>query len=171
MRVPAANLVGEENRGWYVATTTLDFERSGIDRVLIADRDLTRIEQYLRDRRAASSSTDRAMRSRVAELRIQVEVCRLLAYRVAWMQGNGLVPNREASMAKMFGSDIGQRVAWAGVNAAKLYGQLASDEHSAPLDGALTFRYLDSIRLTIGQGTGEIHRNVIATRGLGLPRG
>ena len=74
-------------------------------------------------------------------------------------------------MAKMFGSDIGQRVALAGVNAAQMYGQLASDEPAAPLDGAISNRYLDSIRLTIGQGTGEIQRNVIATRGLGLPRG
>ena len=49
VRVPARNRVGEENRGWYVATTTLDFERSGIERYLIADRDLRRIETWWRD--------------------------------------------------------------------------------------------------------------------------
>ncbi len=107
----------------------------------------------------------------MAELRVQTEVSRLLAHRVAWMQSRDLVPNYEASMAKMFGSDVGQRVAQEGANLDGMYGQLASDEPIAPLDGALSFRYLDSLRLTIGQGTGEIQRNVIATRGLGLPRG
>ncbi len=48
VRIPVANRVGEENRGWYVATTTLDFERSGIERVLTADGDLTRLEEYAR---------------------------------------------------------------------------------------------------------------------------
>jgi alkylation response protein AidB-like acyl-CoA dehydrogenase len=171
VRVPVANLVGEENRGWYVATTTLDFERSGIERVFTADKDLTRIEGFLRSRKATFADADRSMRSKVAELRIQVEISRLLAYRVAWMQGNNLVPNHEASMAKLFSSDVGQRAAWAGANASKMYGQLGSDEPAAPFDGALTHRYLDSIRLTIGRGTGEIQRNVVATRGLGLPRG
>jgi alkylation response protein AidB-like acyl-CoA dehydrogenase len=174
VHVPVANRVGEENRGWYVATTTLDFERSGIERVLTADGDLVRLEDHVREQKRdgkPSQPEEAAKRGRMAELRIQTEVSRLLAHRVAWMQSQDLVPNYEASMAKMFGSDVGQRVAQEGANLDGMYGQLAPGEPSAPLDGALAFRYLDSLRLTIGQGTGEIQRNVIATRGLGLPRG
>jgi alkylation response protein AidB-like acyl-CoA dehydrogenase len=170
VRIPVSQRVGEENRGWYVATTTLDFERSGIERVLTADGDLTRLENHAREKKAAGAS-NAPKRTRMAELRVQTEISRLLAHRVAWMQSKDLVPNYEASMAKMFGSDVGQSVAQFGANLDGMNGQLASDEPSAPLDGALSFRYLDSVRLTIGQGTGEIQRNVIATRGLGLPRG
>ena len=173
VRVPVGNRVGEENRGWYVATTTLDFERSGIERVFTADRDIGRIEAYWRDEGDAIEARGGAdaKRARSSELRIATEVSRLLAYRVAWMQGRGLVPNHEASMAKMYGSDVGQWVAQLGANIAGLGGQLYRDEPHAPLGGMPAFRYLDSMRLTIGQGTGEIQRNIIATRGLGLPRG
>ncbi|MGE3076087.1 MAG: acyl-CoA dehydrogenase family protein [Dehalococcoidia bacterium] len=173
VHIPVSNRVGEENRGWYVATTTLDFERSGIERVLTADGDLTRLEGYVREKKAAGAeqAIPEAKRNQLAEMRVQTEVSRLLAHRVAWMQSQGLVPNYEASMAKMFGSDVGQSVARLGANLDGMHGQLAPDEPGAPLDGALSFRYLDSVRLTIGQGTGEIQRNVIATRGLGLPRG
>lgn len=173
VRVPVADRVGEENRGWYVATTTLDFERSGIERVLTADRDLRRLEDWWRESPAEFDARPgaAARRSRTAELRVGVEVARTLAYRVAWMQSRSLVPNHEASMAKMYASDLGQSVAQHIVNTAGLGGQLTPGSHQAPRAGAPAFRYMDSVRLTIGQGTGEIQRNVIATRGLGLPRG
>jgi len=160
-----------------VATTTLAFERSGIEQVLTADGDLARFERWqhtppiqsVPDSGATSTAATR--RIRAAELRVAVEVARLLAYRVAWMQAHSLVPNHEASIAKMLASDVGQAVAQLVVNAAGLAGQLTPDEPRAPLNGALAFRYTDSVRLTIGQGTGEIQRNVIDTRELGLPRG
>ncbi|MCK9486070.1 MAG: acyl-CoA dehydrogenase family protein [Dehalococcoidia bacterium] len=173
VRVPVANRVGEEDRGWYVATTTLDFERSGIERVLTADRDLGRLEDWWRESPSTFTSRPGApsKRARVAELRVAVEVSRLLSYRVAWMQSRALVPNHEASMTKMYASDVGQWVAQLVVNAAGLAGNLRPEEPRAPQGGAPAMRYMDSVRLTIGQGTGEIQRNVIATRGLGLPRG
>ncbi len=161
VRVPARNRVGDEHRGWYVATTTLDFERSGIERVLVADRDLRRLEAWWCTGGSAHQPATR--RHLLADLRVAVEVGRLLAYRVAWMQGRGLAPNYEASMAKMYNSDLGQRVANVAVNVCGLPGQVRS--------AAAAFRYMDSVRLTIGQGTGEIQRNIIATRGLGLARG
>jgi alkylation response protein AidB-like acyl-CoA dehydrogenase len=172
VRVPARNRVGEEHRGWYVATTTLDFERSGIERYLTADRDLRRIEGWWRDNRAALTSLpgSAARRHLLADLRISVEAGRLLAYRVAWMQGQGRVPNAEASMSKMFNSDVGQAVARAMIAVAGLAGQLRNGSAHASLGDAPAFRYLDSVRLTIGQGTGEVQRNIIAQRGLGLPR-
>ncbi|MGD9893814.1 MAG: acyl-CoA dehydrogenase family protein [Dehalococcoidia bacterium] len=172
VRVPLRNRVGDEHRGWYVATTTLDFERSGIERYLTADRDLRRVEDWQRTNRGLWSGRPgaTAQRLQLADLRVGVEVGRLLAYRVAWMQGRGMVPNYEASMSKMFNSDLGQAVARAGIAVFGVAGQLRGESAYAPLDGRPAFRYLDSVRLTIGQGTGEIQRNVIAQRGLGLPR-
>jgi 3-oxocholest-4-en-26-oyl-CoA dehydrogenase alpha subunit len=172
VRVPASNLVSEENRGWYAATTTLDFERSGIERNLLAERDWDYIYRAMREP-GATRIADRASpswRNTLTELRVEVEVGRWLARRVAYMQGKGLVPNAEASMSKGFNSEVGQRVDEFGVNLLGLHGQ-ASGSGSTVHGAHLAFRYLDSRRLTIGQGTAEIQRNIIATRGLGLPRG
>jgi alkylation response protein AidB-like acyl-CoA dehydrogenase len=173
VRVPGQNMLGELNRGWYAATTTLDFERSGVERNLIAERDLGRVLALARSGAspvAATSSGAPARRPRLADLAIEVEVGRWICRRVAWMQGQGLVPNYESSMSKAYNSEVGQRVADFAINYSGMTGQI-SEGPSAGLDGMASFRYLDSRRLTIGQGTSEIQRNIIATRGLGLPRG
>jgi 3-oxocholest-4-en-26-oyl-CoA dehydrogenase alpha subunit len=167
LRVPAANVVGELNRGWYAATTTLDFERSGIERNLIAERDWERIHAAVRA--APGARAGMSLRADLAGLKIEIEVGRWLARRVAWLQTLGRVPNYEASMSKGFNSEVGQRVSEFGANAFGLSGQLRDGPHSA-LAGRTAFRYLDARRLTVAQGTAEIQRNIIATRGLGLPR-
>lgn len=170
VRVPSANIVGEQDRGWYAAATTLDFERSGIERNLIAEGDWNRIFAFVRAEPGSWPPRDRSgLRQRFAELRIEVEAGRWLARRVAWLQMKGMVPNAEASMSKGFNSEVGQRVSEFGVNAFGLAGQLSSGPWAA-LDGQAAFRYLDARRLTVAQGTAEIQRNIIATRGLGLPR-
>ena len=172
VRVPASNMVGEINRGWYVATTTLDFERSGIERNLTARKDWQRVYDFIRTPSGRAAVVDRsgAWRHALAELTVEIEVGQAIARRIAYMQGQGLIPNYEAAMSKAYNSEVGQRVAQVVVNLFGLAGQAAHGSH-APLNGATVFRYLDSRRLTVGQGTSEINRNVIATRGLGLPRG
>ncbi len=171
VRVPATNMIGELNRGWYAATTTLDFERSGIERNLVARRDWNRIHGLLKSPATRSTIAGRptVWRHQLADLYVAVEAGQWMARRVAYLQGKGLVPNYEASMSKTFNSELGQRVADFGVNALGLPGQLRGSQY-APANGLPAFRYLDSRRLTIGQGTSEINRNIIATRGLGLPR-
>ena len=171
VRVPATNMVGELNRGWYAATTTLDFERSGIERNLVARRDWERIAALLRTPAVQATLAGRpgVWRHQLAELFIAVEAGQWMARRVAYLQGKGLVPNYEASMSKTFNSELGQRVADFGVNVLGMPGQLLGGSH-APAAGVPAFRFLDARRLTIGQGTSEINRNIIATRGLGLPR-
>ena len=113
VRVPAKNMVGEENRGWYVATTTLDFERSGISRVVSGVRLLGELTDLASqpgpDGRRPDD--DPRIRHRLADLNIEFTVGRWLAYRVAWMQSQGLVPNHEASMSKLYGTMINQRLA------------------------------------------------------------
>ena len=171
VRVPAANMVGDLNRGWYAATTTLDFERSGIERNLVARRDWDRIHSTVKSGAfdAGLRARSKSWRNRMADLYIEVEAGQWMARRVAYMQGKGLVPNYEASMSKTFNSELGQRVADFGVNLFGLAGMLRSGDRS-PANGAIAFRYIDSRRLTIGQATSEINRNIIATRGLGLAR-
>ncbi len=171
VRVPATNMIGELNRGWYAATTTLDFERSGIERNLVARRDWNRIFGLLGSEamRPALQGRPATWRHQLADLHIAIEAGQWMARRVAYLQGKGLVPNYEASISKTFNSELGQRVADFGVNVLGLAGQLRGSKY-APAEGVPAFRFLDARRLTIGQGTSEINRNIIATRGLGLPR-
>ena len=172
VRVPASNMVGEEHRGWYVATTTLDFERSGISRVVSGVRLLGELTELASrpgpgGRRPAD---DLRVRHKLAELHMEFTAGRLLAYRVAWMQSQGLVPNHEASMSKLYGTFVNQRLAGM-INMLGLHGQMWGDGERAPLGGRMPDEYLNAVPLTIAAGTSEIQRNIIATRGLGLPRG
>jgi alkylation response protein AidB-like acyl-CoA dehydrogenase len=80
------------------------------------------------------------------------------------------VPNYEASMAKTFGTELHQRMARTAYTTLGLRGQVLGGVW-APLDGQVPMAVLQSVSLTIAAGTSEINRNIIATRGLGLPRG
>ncbi len=169
VRVPRANLVGGENRGWYVAATTLDFERSGINRVTSTRRQFEELVRFFRSE--SLPARHRAVaRVRLGELAIELQVARLLCYRVAWLQSAGRVPNYEASMAKLFGSEVIYRFAGTALGLLGPAGQLEPGSRGAALQGRIERTYLASVSYTIAGGTSEIQRNVIATRGLGLPR-
>jgi alkylation response protein AidB-like acyl-CoA dehydrogenase len=86
------------------------------------------------------------------------------------MQARGQIPNAEASMSKMYGSELQQRIAGTGMQMLGLAGQIESGRW-APLAGRLEQYYLHAAGLTIAAGTSEIQRNIIAGRGLALPRG
>ncbi len=74
-------------------------------------------------------------------------------------------------MGKLFASELGQRVAVAMSKAIGLHAQLVDpDQPRTPLEGFVGYQYMESVSNTIRGGTSEIQRNVIATRGLGLPR-
>jgi alkylation response protein AidB-like acyl-CoA dehydrogenase len=173
VRVPAENRVGDENRGWYYMTTTLDFERSGAGAFVGATQSLDRIIGYLRDGRPEGSApiTSSALRPDLTELVIAAHVGRWISYRVVWLQSSGQIPNYEASMAKLFGATLSQQIAQAGIRAGGLYGQLVPDSPHAPLDGKLEDAYVWGAAATIRGGTNEVQKNIIAMRGLGLPRG
>lgn len=173
VRVPAANLLGEENRGWYLATTTLDFERSGIAtsvaHQLIA-QDLVKFAQEspVGKREMAGN---RQLRIELAERAIEAQVESLICYRIITMQERGEIPNKESSIAKLYSSELDVRLAVTGMHLAGLYSQLDARESDLPLDGRLPRFYMHSTTSPIGGGTSEIQRNIIAMRGLGLPRG
>jgi 3-oxocholest-4-en-26-oyl-CoA dehydrogenase alpha subunit len=173
VRVPATNIVGEENRGWYVATTTLDFERSGISRTMLGLRMYEDVVEFVRARRAAGEgwATRAEVWQKLAEIQIEFAIARLLAYRVAWLQASGKVPNYEASMAKMYATEMNQRFCDTATNLLGLGGQLEPESAAAPLQGRIERAYMAALSYKIAGGTSEIQRNVIATRGLGLPRG
>ncbi|MSQ05789.1 MAG: acyl-CoA dehydrogenase [Dehalococcoidia bacterium] len=173
VRVPRRNLVGEENRGWYVAVTLLDFERSGIDYSAIGRRLLDEMLAYTRDtvRNGQPLVETPWVRHLLADRYIECEVARLMAYNVAYMQEQGLVPTKEASMSKVFGSETLHRVAASCLEILGPYGALGREEKWAPLKGRVQEHWMISFSHQIAAGTSEVQRNIIAGRGLGLPRG
>ncbi len=168
VRVPVANRLGEENRGWYVGMTLLDFERSGIGTTAGQRRTLETLRGTLKER---GPVIQKAQRLKYAELVIENNVARFLGYRIGDMQSRGIVPNYEASVIKIFQSELGQRIYGWAFNMLGLGGQLVPEEPKAPLSGSMPEAMLQAVPASIYSGTNEIQRNIIATRGLGLPRG
>ena len=171
VRVPKAAVVGEVNRGWYHMAVALDFERSGIGGFARGRRIVEEYAGYARDhpetiRRRPSLCYDLADRA------IEVQVGTHLAYRITDLQTRGIVANYEASVSKLFASELAQRIqdtgmAMLGTSAALI----DPGDPRAALRGSPGRGYLHAASATIAAGTSEIQRGIIATRGLGLPRG
>ncbi len=172
VRVPAANLVGQENGGWYILAMALDFERSGIRYAATTRRHLEEAVAYCRQTKQNSRCLydDPLVRHKLADLAVDIEVQRLFAYRVAWMQERGIVPNKEASICKVFGTELIQKVERTILQVVGTAGQLKPGSRHAPLGGRPAMSWLSSTFETIAAGTSEVQRNIIAQRGLGLPR-
>jgi alkylation response protein AidB-like acyl-CoA dehydrogenase len=171
VRVPAKNIVGELNRGWYVGTTTLDFERSSIGSAVGIRLQLDGLVKYAKAHEKDGTSRTGylgSVKTELADRYIEANVAKMMSYRVVTMQAKGLIPNHEASMTKLFASELNQRIARTGVKVLGLYGQLYGED--APMKGRYESSYMTSLSSTIAGGTSEIQRNIIATRGLGLPR-
>ena len=174
VRVPKQNLLGKKDGGWYITVTTLDLERhvvmagTGEYRRLVDDLVLYCREQ-MRDGKALSH--DPVVRHKLVERAIDIEVSRLLNYRVVWMADRGIIANYEASMAKLYATELAQLLANTGMEILGLHGQLKRESKWEPLAGIIASLCLSLPSQTIQGGTSEIQRNVIAARGLGLPRG
>ncbi|MFQ5380335.1 MAG: acyl-CoA dehydrogenase family protein, partial [Dehalococcoidia bacterium] len=168
VRVPAGNIVGEENRGWYVGMTLLDFERSNIAGAIAARRTIERLISTIRTnpdlRKRVNGS---AARTEIAQRYIETEVMYQFSLRVISVHNRGQVPNHEASVSKLFASELSQRLAQTSMQATGMLGELMDADRG----GEFGHYYLGMVPATIRGGTSEVQRNVIATRGLGLPRG
>ncbi|HEY7597581.1 MAG TPA: acyl-CoA dehydrogenase family protein [Actinophytocola sp.] len=168
-RIPVANRVGEENRGWYVAMDALSFERAGIGATVKFEQALSTLVTYVKEN-GDHIRPDRArLRHEIARRYAEVRVLYNLARYTVSKQANGEVPGYEASVNQLFGAELAGRIARTGADAFGPYAELWGRE-GAPLGAAFTHQRLDAVAATFLGGTTEIQRNVIATRGLGLPR-
>src|SRR6185437_13879999 len=118
VRVPKENLLGEINRGWYYATTTLDFARSSLSGPASARRSVDDLVAYVRETSAGGRKLSDNPRYglALADRSIEVEIARLLQWRVISIHSSGGVLNFEASVGKMFNCDLSQRVARTGID-------------------------------------------------------
>ena len=171
VRVPKSRMVGEKNRGWYVGTSALNVERSGVRYHVPLQQYFEEIVDFVKAASLeggysplAHSST---LRHKLADTACQVETSLLLSYRVAWLQSSEEPFSYESSLSKLYAAELTQRVVGLGMEVLGLYGQLEPGPR-ALLHGKAQKLYRAQRAITIGAGTSEIQRTVIARRGLGL---
>ncbi|MFA5308051.1 MAG: acyl-CoA dehydrogenase family protein [Dehalococcoidales bacterium] len=166
VRIPKENIVGGLNKGFYVVMSLLDYERTTDTVYAIAGTYINDLAEYARQNNLFTP----VLENKLAQLRADCEVSRLLHYRVAWMQSKGMVPNYESAMSKLYSFELHQRVSEFGMDLAGQYSQLVEGSPRVPMFGRIPSCYLRSFGYSLEQGTSEIDRDVIAQRGLGLPR-
>jgi len=171
VRVPAISLIGGENNGWKVVNGLLVTERGGIERMAASRRMLDELITYTKETRRNGKllSEDPRIRQKLAQLAIDIEAGRLFVYRLAWMQSNGVMPGVEVSVAKLFGGELVQRVGRVAMEILGLHGQLTMQSKHKALGGKSQYWALHTLCRTLGGGSSEMQRNIIA-RYLGMPR-
>jgi alkylation response protein AidB-like acyl-CoA dehydrogenase len=172
VRIPKENLVGEKNKGWYQLMIALDFERSSIGYAAGNQRIIEELVQYVKEtsRNGQPLAQGPLIRNELAQLVVENEVARMMAYNIAWMFSKGLHPSYESSMSMVFVSDVMRRTANAGMRILGHYGELDRDSKRAVMNARIMRMCLSSLSIGVGGGSNEIQRNIIAIRGLGLPR-
>lgn len=171
VRVPSGSLVGEENKGWNYVLAGLEYERASV--AILMTGLVRRLIDELAGRRypgrRAAGKLGQAQRRRLAELAIEAEVGRLFSYRASLQLFSGRPSNAESALAKLYTTELSQRAAQFAMEVAGISGQSA-ETGADPLTRRALTAYLSCMGNTILAGTSEIERNVIAQRGLHLPR-
>lgn len=172
VRVPKSALVGERDRGWYHLMTALDFERSGFLYYGEAQRLLDELLDYCRItwRDGRPLSRDPRVRQKLARLRIEMDTGLRMVKRIIWMQSRGEVPSVEASVNKVWATDMLQRICRFGTEIMGLAGTLMPSSPYVFHQGQLAYGYLETLRSTVSIGANETQRNILAQRGLNMPR-
>jgi len=170
VRVPKKNIIGQENMGFYYLMTALDFERlmvgiGGFRRVF--EQFVEYVKQTEKD--GAPLGGNNNVRQKLSEIAVKIEIAYMLFWRTAEMLDKGSVPSVESSALKLVTTELSRNLADVAMEILGPYNQLMPGSEWAPFCGMAPRGYLDSISATIGAGTSEIQRNIIATRGLGLP--
>jgi alkylation response protein AidB-like acyl-CoA dehydrogenase len=172
VRVPAANLVGEENGGWRLITNQLNLERVAICPVSGILRDLAEVRAWAAEERLADGRRvidQEWVQVQLARLWARAEYLKLINWKVAWAADKGLNP-ADASATKVYGSEFALEVYRVLGEVVGQAGYLAEGSPGAVLGGRLEQRARSQTIFTFGGGTNEIQRDIISWLGLGLPR-
>ena len=168
VRIHKKYLVGEKNRGWYQIMSQLDYERSGVERLMSNYPILMDLVEWAKTAKLEEPQRTH-VRQQLAGLLTEFEVGKLLCYRIAWMLSSGVVPNYETAMTKFYCTEYEQRLANAATQMLGIYGQLMPGSKAAIFGGRLARAFLYSPAYTLQGGTSQVMRTIVATRGLGLP--
>lgn len=172
VRVPAANLVGEEHAGWTLITNQLNFERVAICPVSGILRSIAEVRTWAQETRLADGRRvvdQEWVQLHLARLWARAEYLKLINWKVAWAADKGLSP-ADASATKVFGSEFSLEAYRVLLEIVGQAGYLAAGSPGAVLNGHLEHRARSQTIFTFGGGTNEIQRDIIGWVGLGLPR-
>jgi alkylation response protein AidB-like acyl-CoA dehydrogenase len=171
VRIPRENCVGEINGGWKIARSTLEHERSGLSGIIALEGNLARQRQMAADIRVGNKTAlDKdSARQKLAQYWIEIEGLRHLGYRALSDQIAGRQPGASASVGKLFGSKLRQKIANTSLELAGPLTPVAKKSPYVIERGRLHAGYFDALGYSIGGGTSEIMHNTIAERILGLP--
>ncbi len=182
VRVPADNIVGEMNRGWQIAQTTLSYERGGniLSRVTRLQAQFARLLEVVQTlkRHGRPAIEDPSVRQRLGQIYSETEVLRYAGLRLLSKLEKGQRPGPEASIAKLYYSELDKRAQELMQEILGPFGQLfegaptalslASDEDGE--GGSWVYSFIWSRAGTIYAGSNEIQKNIIGERVLGLPK-
>jgi alkylation response protein AidB-like acyl-CoA dehydrogenase len=172
VHVPRKNLVGKLNEGWMVANATLFHERNMLGSATGSQQRFNRLLALAKSikRDGKPLIEDAVFRQRLVDLEICVEAMRFHSYRQLTDQMRGKNPGVEAMINKLVGTELNHDLATAAMEAMGDYSMLSRDD-SAVLDhGYWPYEWMFSLGLVIGGGTSHIQKNIIAERGLKMPK-
>ncbi|MBE3593682.1 MAG: acyl-CoA dehydrogenase family protein [Candidatus Carbobacillus altaicus] len=158
VRLPTECLLGKEGEGYKQFLITLDGGRIGIAAMAVglAQAAYERALAYARERKqfGLRLSQMQAIQFKLADMATEIELARTFVYRAAWLKDVGRSYKKEAAMAKLYASEMALRVAYEAIQIHGGYGYMSDYE--------VERIYRDARLLTIGEGTSEIQRLVIA---------
>lgn len=170
VRVPGDALIGEPGRGWYILANALDFERVAIGDGGGLFKSFGRLVDGVA-RHRPEMMHDATTRMRLAQIELDLEIMRALTLTNAAIVARGDTPTMEASMAKVWTTELRYTMSNAAVDLLGRAGVIAADSGGVEVNGGEMERaYRASPFLRFGGGTNEVQRDIIARRGLGLPR-
>jgi alkylation response protein AidB-like acyl-CoA dehydrogenase len=174
VKISKAFLLGKKNEGFYQMLKGLEADRfwARLPKAAVCNRILDDLVEYSKSnyKNGVSLCTDSRNRQKLAQIKIEVEACKLLFYRIAWMLDQNIPVNYESVMGKIFADELGQRLVDIGMEMFGLSCQLEDNSKWAPFDGALERWYLISRGHTIAGGPTETMKDTIARMGLRLPK-
>ena len=166
--VAERDLLGEPGAGWKIAMTVFGFERGGLAQAARFERAVQELAVLARERGVGA---DVRTRQQVAQAQIEAHVFRVIGLRNLTRAQHGQPPGPEASLTKLYWSEMDKRIQETAVEVQGPYGALAPDSPFALEDGRWQYGWMWAQAETIYAGSSEIQRNIIAERVLGLPRG
>jgi alkylation response protein AidB-like acyl-CoA dehydrogenase len=172
VRVPKSMMVGVRDQGWKIVMGAIDYERGALASAGLVNYQLDRLLAWCQQSRegAAPLLADPVVRDELVRLAIEAETGKLASYWLASLSAKGVRPQHESSVALLVKRETSRQFDAAALGLLGQFAPLRAGSPAVALDGEVEVEYRDHLYFQFAAGGFDITRNVVATRGLGLPR-